>query len=214
MPSDVTVYIVDDDAGVRHSLSLLIQSVKLTTESYESAQQFLDHYDNSRPGCLVLDIRMPEMSGMELLEKFAENNIHIPVIVVTGHGDTTLAVRAMKAGVIDFIEKPFNDQVLLDAISAGIARSIDMFNVQVDCARFAARVNKLSSREAEVMDLMVKGKGAKEIGVLLGISSKTVDVHRGHILEKMQVKSVSELVRLVVMHSEHTFLCEELSNSN
>ncbi|MDT8384125.1 MAG: response regulator [Gammaproteobacteria bacterium] len=212
MPSDVTVYIVDDDAGVRHSLSLLIQSVKLKTESYESAQQFLEHYDSSRPGCLVLDIRMPEMSGMELLEKFTENNIHIPVIVVTGHGDTTLAVRAMKAGVIDFIEKPFNDQVLLDAISAGIARSTEMFNAQVDCERYAAMVRKLSSREAEVMDLMVKGKGAKEIGVLLGISSKTVDVHRGHILEKMQVKSVSELVRLVVMHSEHPFSCEQLSN--
>jgi len=207
MQSDVIVYIVDDAAGVRHSLGLLIQSVELKTEPYTSAQEFLEGYDSSKPGCLVLDIRMPEMSGLELMEKLHENNIQIPVIIVTGHGDTSLAVRAMKAGAIDFIEKPFNDQLLLDSVSKAVDKGMDMFKAQQDCVDFIARVKKLSPREQEVMDLMAEGKGAKEVGVVLGISSKTVDVHRGHILDKMQVKSVPELVRLVVMHSDYAFRC-------
>jgi len=207
MYSDVVVYIVDDDDGVRHSLSLLVESVELKTACYPSAQQFLEHYDPSKPGCLLLDIRMPELSGLELMSMLSEKNIHIPVIIVTGHGDTALAVRAMKAGAMDFIEKPFNDQLLLDSVSRAIDKGIEMFKVQQDCADFLGLTQKLSPREQEVMDLMVDGMGTKEVGVVLGISSKTVDVHRSHILEKMQVKSVPELVHLVVLHSDYAVPC-------
>lgn len=207
MYSDVIVYIVDDDDGVRHSLSLLVQSVELNTACYPSAQHFLEHYDPSKPGCLLLDIRMPELSGLELMSILSEKNIHIPVIIVTGHGDTALAVRAMKAGAMDFIEKPFNDQLLLDSVSRAIDKGVEMFKAQQDCANYHHLKQRLSPREAEVLDLMVDGMGTKEIGVALGISSKTVDVHRSHILEKMQVKSVPDLVRLVVMHSDIAVQC-------
>lgn len=207
MHSDAIVYVVDDADGIRHSLSLLFQSVGLKTVSCASAQEFLDHYDSSQPGCLLLDIRMPEMSGLELQKKLSQFNIHIPVIIITGHGDTMLAVRAMKAGAMDFIEKPYNDQMLLDSISLALEKSITMFEGQQECAGFHELVGKLSPREQEVMNLLVDGKAAKEIAGVLGISSKTVDVHRGHILEKMRVRSVPELVRLVILHSDNAHVC-------
>jgi FixJ family two-component response regulator len=207
MYSNAIVYVVDDADGIRHSLSLLLESVKIKVETSASAQEFIDIYDSSVPGCLVLDIRMPEMSGLELQKKLIEDNINIPIIIITGHGDVSLAVRAMKAGAVDFIEKPFNDQVLLDSISSALDKSIQVFDTQQDCADFNARVKKISPREQEVMDLLVKGKSAKEIALCLGISSKTVDVHRGHILEKMQLRSVPELVRMVIMHGKQTVSC-------
>lgn len=207
MHSDAVVYIVDDAVGVRHSLTLLLQSVKLNPVCCASAQEFMDRYDPLKPGCLVLDIRMPEMSGLDLQKKLIEDKINIPVIIITGHADVTLAVRAMKAGALDFIEKPFNDQVLLDSISSAIAKSVEIYDEQLECEDYYERVERLSTREQEVMDLLVEGKAAKEIGTVLGISSKTVDVHRGHILEKMQVRSVPELVRLVVMHRDHSLSC-------
>ena len=207
MYSNAIVYVVDDADGIRHSLTLLLQSVKIKVKSCASAQEFFDVYDPSKPACLVLDIRMPEMSGLELQGKLVEENIHIPVIIITGHGDVSLAVRAMKAGAVDFIEKPFNDQLLLDSISSALDKSVELFEEQHECADFHERIGRLSPREQEVMDLLVEGKGAKEIAALLGISSKTVDVHRGHILEKTQMRSVPELVRLVISHSDHAASC-------
>lgn len=198
MQTDVTVYIVDDDEAVRHSLYLLLQSVGLMARCCESARAFLEAYDASAPGCMLLDIRMPEMSGLELQRVLNDRLIHIPVIIITGHGDVPLAVRAMKAGAMDVLEKPFNDQALLDAINKAVTKSSETFQGQKIRARFQERAQHLSPREREIMDLLILGKGSKEIASQLGISRKTVDVHRIHIMEKMQVRSVVELARLTL----------------
>ena len=198
MQTDVTVYIVDDDEAVRHSLYLLLQSVGLEARCCESARAFLDVYDASAPGCMLLDIRMPEMSGLELQRVLNDRLIHIPVIIITGHGDVPLAVRAMKAGAMDVLEKPFNDQALLDAINKAVTKSSEAFQGQKIRARFQEQAQHLSPREREIMDLLILGKGSKEIASQLGISRKTVDVHRIHIMEKMQVRSVVELARLTL----------------
>jgi len=146
------------------------------------------------------------MSGLEIQNRLAEDNIHLPIIFITGHGDILLAVRALKAGAVDFFEKPFNDQLLLDSISLAIDMSVEMFLEQRDCAKFHAQKEKLSPREREVMELLVQGKPAKEVAGLLGISSKTVDVHRGNILGKTQVRSVPQLMLLTLKHGEKVFL--------
>ncbi|WP_455207400.1 response regulator transcription factor [Kaarinaea lacus] len=198
MQPDVTVYIVDDDEAVRHSLDLLMQSVGLMANCYGSAREFLDAYDASKPGCLILDIRMPEMSGLDLQRVLNENQIQIPVIIITGHGDVPLTVRAMKGGALDVLEKPFNDQALLDAVSKAVAKSNEAFKEQTFRSKFQKRVEYLSPREREIMDMLVVGKGSKEIASQLGISPKTVDVHRVHIMEKMQVRSVIELARFTL----------------
>lgn len=198
MQSDVTVYIVDDDEAVRHSLYLLLQSVGLMAKRCESAREFLEVYDASAPGCMLLDIRMPEMSGLELQRLLNDRLIHIPVIIITGHGDVPLAVRAMKAGAMDVLEKPFNDQALLDAINKAVTKSCEAFQGQKMRARLQEHAQHLSPREREIMDLLILGKGSKEIAAELGISRKTVDVHRIHIMEKMQVRSVIELARLTI----------------
>lgn len=198
MQTDVTVYIVDDDEAVRHSLYLLIQSVGLLAKTCASAHAFLETYDASKPGCLILDVRMPEMSGLDLQRVLNERQVHIPVIIITGHGDVPLAVRAMKAGAMDVLEKPFNDQALLDAINKAVTKSSEAYQEQKDRARFERHAQHLSPREREIMDLLILGKGSKEIASLLGISRKTVDVHRIHIMEKMQVRTIVELARLTL----------------
>ena len=198
MQSDVAVYIVDDDAAVRDSLDLLMQSVGLKATCFASAQAFLDSYDTSKPGCLILDVRMPEMSGLDLQHVLNEKKIQLPIIIITGHGDVPIAVRAMKAGAMDVLEKPFNDQALLDAITKAIDKSSEAFEEQYHRAKFQQRAEHLSPREREIMDLLILGNGSKAIAAQLGISSKTVDVHRIHIMEKMEVKTVVELARLAV----------------
>ena len=198
MQPDVAVYIVDDDQAVRHSLDLLMQSVGLNAMCFASAQAFLDVYDATKPGCLILDVRMPEMSGLDLQRVLNEKQIQIPVIIITGHGDVPLAVRAMKAGAMDVLEKPFNDQALLDAITKAIEKSSESFEDQNSRVKFQERAEHLSPREREIMDLLILGIGSKKIAGQLGISPKTVDVHRIHIMEKMEVKSVVELARLAV----------------
>jgi two-component system response regulator FixJ len=196
MYSDSIVYIVDDNGGIRDSVSLLLRSVGLVAVTCASAQEFLDVYDPSRAGCLVLDIRMPDMGGLELQQKLVDKNCPLPIIVITGHADVLLAVRAMKAGAIDFFEKPFNDQLLLDSISTAIDRSIGILREQRQQADYHAKLERLSPREREVMDLLVEGNGTKEVASILGISPKTVGVHRGNILGKIQAKSVHQLVLL------------------
>lgn len=198
MQSDVVVHIVDDDAAVRHSLGLLMQSVELYSKSYASAQEFLGAFDASRPGCLVLDIRMPEMSGLDLQEELSARHIEIPVIIITGHGDVPIAVRAMKQGAMDVLEKPYNEQALLDSISKAITKSILVLKDQKARDTFTALAKSLSPRELEVMQMLIAGKCSKEMALDLSISSKTVDVHRAHIMEKMRVKSVIELVCLAI----------------
>jgi len=196
MNSDVMVYIVDDDAAVRRSLAMLMQSVGYKVKSYASAREFLDAFDLSLAGCLVLDVRMPEISGLDLQQMLVQNKIKIPVIIITGHGDVPMAVRAMKEGAVDFIEKPFHDQDLLDSISRAIASSVENQKQRNGQIKFLKLFSSLSPREKQVMETLVAGKQCKVIASELGISPKTVDVHRSHIMEKMQVKSLVELVRL------------------
>lgn len=196
MRAEVVVNIVDDDEAVRHALGMLMQSVKLATQSFGSAREFLDGFDPTRPGCVVLDIRMPEMSGLDLQRELAHRGLRIPIIFITGHGDVPMAVRALREGAMDFIEKPFHDQELLDSISRAVSRSVDMLREQRARASFLTHSNALSLRERQVMELLVAGKCSKEIALQLSISPKTVDVHRGHIMDKMRAKSLVELVHL------------------
>lgn len=202
MRSDAIVYIIDDDEGIRHSLELLLQSVGKQTKTCTSAQEFLDNYEATKPGCLILDIRMPGMSGLDLQHLLNEQDIQIPTIIITGHGDVPLAVRAMKEGAVDVIEKPFNDQTLLDSLAKAEAKSIEIHETQNSRNRFQENAKQLSPREQEVMNLLIVGKTSKAIAGELNISSKTVDVHRGHIMEKMNVKSVVELARLALNNSK------------
>jgi len=193
-----TVCVVDDDQAMRNSLKWLIESVGMQVESFSSADEFLAQHQPGRTGCLVLDVRMPGMSGLDLQEHLAANNIRIPVVIITGHGDVPMAVRAMKCGAIDFIEKPFNDEVLLDAIRRAIAheeqqRSHHMENLQIE-----ERLAQLTPREHEVMEMVTGGKSNKEIANALGVSAKTIEAHRARVMEKMRAGSLAELVRMVL----------------
>ena len=193
-----TVFVVDDDQAMRNSLKWLIESVGVHVESFASADEFLAQYQPGRAGCLVLDVRMPGMSGLDLQEHLVEHNIHIPVVIITGHGDVPMAVRAMKSGAIDFIEKPFNDEALLDAIRRAIAleeqqRSLHSENVQIQ-----ERLAHLTPREREVMEMVTEGRSNKEIANSLGVSAKTIEAHRARVMEKMQAGSLAELVRMAL----------------
>lgn len=199
--SEPTVFIVDDDLAVARSLRWLIESVRLKVETFASAQAFLDGYDAAKPGCLVLDVRMPGMSGIELQERLTAQRIRVPIIFITGHGDVQMAVRAVQAGAFDFIEKPFNDQDLLDRMQRAISfdaerRERDMQRAQL-CALFAS----LTPREREVMDLVVAGMSNKAVANTLGLSAKTVEVHRAKVMEKMNARSVSDLVRMSMLNN-------------
>ena len=198
MRSEAIVNIVDDDEAIRDALSMLMHSVQLKTSVFPSARAFLDNVNPSIPGCLVLDVRMPEMSGLDLQRELAKREINIPIIIITGHGDVPMVVRAMKEGAVDFLEKPFHDQDLLDSIAKAITKSIAMLQEQDARSLFLSLSRHLSSREKEVMNLLIEGRCSKEIAIALGISPKTVDVHRGHVMDKMQVKSVIELVHLAI----------------
>ena len=195
--SEPIVFVVDDDDAVRDSLSMLIEAVGLKVRTYGNAQDFLDAYDPGQGGCLVLDVRMPGMSGLELQSKLVAKGITIPVIIITGHGDVYMAVEAMKAGVIDFVEKPFRDQVLLDSIPRAIEIDAQNRRRQTERADIETKLSLLTSRERQIMELLVIGKSNKMIAYELGISQKTVDFHRVHLMEKMRVDSVVELVHLV-----------------
>jgi len=194
--SEPTVFIVDDDEAVRDSLQWLMRSVGLTVETFPSAHDFLTRYQPDRPGCLVLDIRMPGMSGLDLQEQLADEGVQIPVIFITGHGDVPIAVRALKAGAIDFIEKPFKDQALLDSVQRAIALDEEQrveHGVQAD---ISARLQRLTPREREVMEMVVAGKANKVIAIDLGVTQKTVEAHRAKVMEKMEARSLSELVKM------------------
>ncbi len=200
----VTVFVVDDDQAMRSSLQWLIESVGLAVESFASADEFLTSYYPGRAGCLLLDVRMPGMSGLELQEYLNAHEIKIPVIIITGHGDVHMAVRAMKRGAIDFIEKPFNDEVLLDAIRNALNLDERRRGYQAERAELAARLAQLTPREHEVMDMVTEGKSNKEIAKTLGVSAKTVEAHRARVMEKMQAGSLAELVRMAVGAAEAT----------
>jgi FixJ family two-component response regulator len=193
-----TVYIVDDDQAVRDSLSWLIESISIKVEVYSSAQDFLDNYKPDNPGCLIADVRMPGISGLELQKILKEKNYSIPMILITGHGDVPMAVRALKNGAVDFIEKPFNDQVLLERVNQCLEKDQSERLQNKDLQSKMSLLATLSPREREVLDQVVIGKQNKIIASDLGISNKTVEAHRANVMEKMRVSSLADLVALYV----------------
>ncbi len=197
-----TIFVVDDDQAVRESLRWLIEAIGLAVETFGSPSEFLGAYDRDRPGCVVLDVRLPGMSGLELQEKLRARGIDIPVIMITAFGDVPTAVRAMKGGAADFIEKPFNDQELLDCIQRCVERNGTRRQEQSQRATILARLARLTTREREVLDLVVAGNTSTAIAEQLGIGRRTVDSHRARMMRKMEAKTVQALLRMVdITHS-------------
>lgn len=194
----ITVFIVDDEEEVRDSLKMLIESIGLVTETYESAQAYLESFDASRPGCLILDVRMKGMSGLSLQEYLQNEPLHPPIIIITGHGDVQMAVRAVKGGASEFLEKPFNEQQLLDSIHIAIEQDAEQRGKASKLAEIQARVDRLTYREKEVMDLIVSGMLNKNIAGELSISQSTVEAHRSKVMEKMEAKTLSDLMRMII----------------
>ncbi len=192
------VFIIDDDDAARESLCWLIGSVRLKVAAFASAADFLAAYRVGQPGCLVTDVRMPGLSGLDLQAELKRRGIDLPVIVVTGHGDVPMAVRAMKAGAFDFVEKPFNDQALLDRVQKAVESSVAAGRDRAQRSDIQARLDQLTPRERQVLDMVVAGESNKGIAHRLGISEKTVEVHRAHVMAKLQARSLPELTRLVM----------------
>lgn len=190
------IYVVDDDPAVRNSLKWLLESVQFEVKALESAQAFLEVYDASSPCCLLLDVRMPGMSGLDLQARLAANQIGIPIIIITGHADVPMAVQALRSGAFDFIEKPFNDDALLARVQLAVRRDIDRLTTARLGADIQNRLARLTPREQEVMKLVVEGNSNKAIAAVLELSPKTIEVHRAHVMEKMEARSLAELVRL------------------
>jgi FixJ family two-component response regulator len=196
MESEPVVFIVDDDASVRKGLERLVRSVGLRGKTFASAPEFLQGAASDGPSCLVLDVRMPGVSGLVLQETLAAAGHRIPIIFITGHGDITMSVRAMKAGAVDFLPKPFNDQDLLEAIQGAIARDRQAREARAVLQAIQQRADLLTPRERDVLGLVVTGLLNKQIAAELGMSEKTVKVHRAQVMQKMQVSSVAQLVLL------------------
>jgi len=194
------VYVVDDEASIRDSLAMLLRSVGLVSRTFGDAKSFLAAYEPRADACLVADVRMPGMSGIELQEALRSRGAELPIVLITGHGDIAMAVRAMKAGATDFIEKPFHDQTLLDAVHRALARAADprVEAAAMDSDELQKRLATLTPREREVMALVVEGRPNKAIATRLGLSTRTVEVHRAKSMEKMQAQSLADLVRMAI----------------
>ncbi|UCC30501.1 MAG: response regulator transcription factor [Phycisphaerales bacterium] len=197
MTPEPTVFVVDDDEALRQSLTRLMESVNLPVETYPDAQAFLDSHDSGRPGCLVLDIRMPGMNGLELQDKLAKGRVRIPIIIISAHGNVDKAVRAMKSGAVDFIKKPYKGELLLERIRQALELDARIRRQEAARAEVAARLALLSPREHEVIEMLAAGKTPKQIAFELDLSRKTVDVHRGHIMMKMRADTLVELVEML-----------------
>jgi two-component system response regulator FixJ len=195
---DYVVHVVDDEEAVRKSLAFLLATVGFPVRVHESATSFLDAAPTAGKACLVTDLKMPDLSGVELLEKLNGMGVTMPTIVITGHGDVPMAVAAMKAGAVDFIEKPFEDEVLIEAIKRAAARLDDAVEVTHDVQALRSRLGVLSERERQVLAMIVAGLPNKTIAYDLGISPRTVEVHRANIMSKMQARSLPELVRMAI----------------
>jgi FixJ family two-component response regulator len=191
-----TVFIVDDDAAIRFAMQALMDSVNLNHEIFESGDAFLERITEQRPGCLVLDIRMPGLGGLELQEELIKRGNTLPIIFITGHGDVPMAVEAMQKGAVDFIQKPFRDQELLDRIREALATDEERREEQQQHAEVNQRLDRLTNREREVFDLVVTGKPNKVIAYELGVSQRTVEIHRARVMEKMQARSLADLVKM------------------
>ena len=197
-----TVFIVDDDEPVRSALRLLMKSVGHDAMTFTSGDEFLASCKPGISGCLILDIRMPGMSGLELQEKLREQGVNIPIIFITGHGDVPMAVQAMKHGAMEFLQKPFSEQDLVDRVNEALEKNLNVHKLALQRTEIKQRVTKLTPRERQIMDMIVQGKASKVIAIDLGVSQRTVDTHRTRIMRKMQAKSLAELVKTAVRHQD------------
>jgi two-component system response regulator FixJ len=199
MSEEAVVHVIDDDEAVRDSLSFLLGTANVTVRTYDSALAFLNTVGERGSGCIIADVRMPDMTGIELLGRLRANKIGIPVIVITGHGDVPLAVEAMKAGAADFLEKPFDDDIMLTAVRAALSRYHDDSRRELERAEIDKKLQILSRRELQVLEGLVNGLPNKTIAYEHSISPRTVEVYRANVMTKMQAKSLSELVRMALI---------------
>jgi len=200
MPSEIgVVHIIDDDEALRESLAFLLRTAQVEVESYASAGGFLETLPNARLSCIITDVRMPGMSGIDLLRRLRELKIEVPVIVITGHGDVPLAVEAMKVGAADFLEKPFDDEVLLASVRSALKRRDGETKRQAEREQIERKLAALSNRERDVLGGLVVGRANKQIAFDLGISPRTVEIYRANLMNKMQAGSLSELVRMALV---------------
>jgi two-component system response regulator FixJ len=199
MSADADVHVIDDDDAVRESLDFLLRSAGLSVQTYDSATSFLDAVSKIGAGCIITDVRMPGLSGMELLRRLQEMHIKLPVIVITGHGDVPLAVEAMKFGAVDFLEKPFDDDVLLASVRAALNRSEESAAIESERAEIRGRIATLTQRERDVLEGLVAGHPNKVIAFRLEISPRTVEIYRANLMTKMKAGSLSELVRMALV---------------
>jgi two-component system, LuxR family, response regulator FixJ len=199
------VHIIDDDEGLRESLAFLLRSAALEVRSFESAKAFLDALPRAVPGCVITDVRMPDMSGIELLRRLKELKLGVPVIVITGHGDIALAVEAMKVGARDFFEKPFDDDLLVASVRAALRQREDQTKRGAERAEIEHRISTLSPREKDVLAGLIEGRANKQIAFDLGISPRTVEIYRANLMNKMHADSLSDLVRMAL-------ICEMLNS--
>jgi two-component system response regulator FixJ len=199
MPTEAIVHVIDDDEAVRESVEFLLRASGIAARTYDSAAAFLAASPTIDSGCVVTDVRMPDISGIDLLRRLGERQINIPVIVITGHGDVPLAVEAMKAGAVDFLEKPFDDELLLRSVRSALNRSQENAERESERAELDARIATLTNRERDVLDGLVAGKPNKIIAFDLSISPRTVEIYRANLMTKMQAASLSELVRMALL---------------
>jgi len=198
MQPEPIVYVIDDDDAVRQSLEFLLKTAGISTRSFESAKAFLEVMPQIQSGCIITDVRMPEITGIDLLRQVKESKREIPVIVITGHGDIALAVEAMKIGAIDFLEKPFDDDLLLSAVRAALSSEADAARHKAQLADIHDKLAALSNRERQVLEGLVAGKANKVIAFDLGISPRTVEIYRANLMTKMSANSLSDLVRMAM----------------
>ena len=200
--SDYNVAIIDDDEFVQDSLTELLDSVGYRSTNFMNAREFLDNFKQDKIGCILLDVRMPGMSGIELQHKLNAMNVKTPIIIMTGHGDITMAVQAMKDGAFEFIQKPFRDQELLDVISNALVKNLDNISFLNKCKEIQEKIHLLTPREKQVIDCVLEGKANKIIARELGVSDRTVEIHRSHAMQKLDVSSVAELVKMMMLENQ------------